>query len=220
MIPTVSVSVPLQTLAHAADPQPAGEAVVEQESGWSVINNEGNFRQTPRRAGCSGAERSSSAFTHLSAGHVLRYEDGCVTTCNASLAQIFWTREGALCTTAGQLPKGMEKHMIVSLGLFNITWPGCSVSSWTAVFLSSTVVLEHQTKLIYHCLKVFSFWDMGLHWNCTIRTTYWIPACSCILLPNCISGLSMQIKCIRSEWKGWPTSAVCVIKICYKSQTC
>ncbi|XP_035470158.1 uncharacterized protein LOC118288303 [Scophthalmus maximus] len=33
MIPSVSVSIPLQTLAHAADTQPAGEATPEHESG-------------------------------------------------------------------------------------------------------------------------------------------------------------------------------------------
>ncbi|XP_029016619.1 uncharacterized protein LOC114861500 [Betta splendens] len=33
MIPTVSVSIPLQTPAHAADTRPAGEAVLEHESG-------------------------------------------------------------------------------------------------------------------------------------------------------------------------------------------
>ncbi|XP_023146021.1 uncharacterized protein LOC111581874 isoform X1 [Amphiprion ocellaris] len=33
MIPTVSISIPLQTLAHAADTQPAGEAIAEHESG-------------------------------------------------------------------------------------------------------------------------------------------------------------------------------------------
>ncbi|CAN9508226.1 unnamed protein product [Ophioblennius macclurei] len=33
MIPTVSVSIPLQTLAHAADTQPAGEEIAEHESG-------------------------------------------------------------------------------------------------------------------------------------------------------------------------------------------
>ncbi|KAG7497061.1 SCF domain containing [Solea senegalensis] len=32
-IPSVSVSIPLQTLAHAADTQPAGEAIPEHESG-------------------------------------------------------------------------------------------------------------------------------------------------------------------------------------------
>ncbi|XP_068442964.1 uncharacterized protein [Clinocottus analis] len=33
MIPTVSVSIPLQTLTHAADTQPVGEAIPEHESG-------------------------------------------------------------------------------------------------------------------------------------------------------------------------------------------
>ncbi|XP_074481875.1 uncharacterized protein LOC141762003 isoform X1 [Sebastes fasciatus] len=33
MIPTVSISIPLQTLAHAADTQPVGEAIPEHESG-------------------------------------------------------------------------------------------------------------------------------------------------------------------------------------------
>ncbi|XP_029969259.1 uncharacterized protein LOC115404173 [Salarias fasciatus] len=33
MIPTVSVSIPLQTLAHAADTQPAGEEIAQHESG-------------------------------------------------------------------------------------------------------------------------------------------------------------------------------------------
>ncbi|XP_013869936.1 uncharacterized protein LOC106521770 isoform X2 [Austrofundulus limnaeus] len=33
MIPTVSISIPLQTLTHAADSQPAGEAISEHESG-------------------------------------------------------------------------------------------------------------------------------------------------------------------------------------------
>ncbi|KAM9328794.1 uncharacterized protein KZ484_020165 [Pholidichthys leucotaenia] len=33
VIPTVSVSIPLQTLPHAPDTQPAGEAIVEHESG-------------------------------------------------------------------------------------------------------------------------------------------------------------------------------------------
>uniref|UniRef100_A0A3P8VQ49 Kit ligand n=1 Tax=Cynoglossus semilaevis TaxID=244447 RepID=A0A3P8VQ49_CYNSE len=33
MVPSVSVSIPLQTLAHAADTQPAGEAIPEDESG-------------------------------------------------------------------------------------------------------------------------------------------------------------------------------------------
>lgn len=33
MIPTVSISIPLQTLTHAADTQPVGEAIPEHESG-------------------------------------------------------------------------------------------------------------------------------------------------------------------------------------------
>ncbi|KAM3587904.1 uncharacterized protein V6R79_016671 [Siganus canaliculatus] len=33
MIPSVSISIPLQTLAHAADTQPVGEAIPEHESG-------------------------------------------------------------------------------------------------------------------------------------------------------------------------------------------
>ncbi|XP_041833820.1 uncharacterized protein LOC121634924 isoform X2 [Melanotaenia boesemani] len=33
MVPTVSVSIPLQTLAHATDTQPAGEAIAQHESG-------------------------------------------------------------------------------------------------------------------------------------------------------------------------------------------
>ncbi|KAF3705079.1 hypothetical protein EXN66_Car020770 [Channa argus] len=33
MIPTVSISIPLQTLTHTADTQPASEAILEHESG-------------------------------------------------------------------------------------------------------------------------------------------------------------------------------------------
>ena len=37
MIPTLSISIPLPTLTHAADAQPAEEAIAEHESGWSLI---------------------------------------------------------------------------------------------------------------------------------------------------------------------------------------
>lgn len=40
MIPTVSVSIPLQTLTHAADTQPAGAAIPEHESGWNTTSKE------------------------------------------------------------------------------------------------------------------------------------------------------------------------------------
>ena len=45
LIPTVSISIPLQTLAHAADTQPVGEAIPEHESGWSMTNREGKSGQ-------------------------------------------------------------------------------------------------------------------------------------------------------------------------------
>lgn len=40
-IPTVSISIPLQTLTHAADAQPEREAIAEHESGWRMFNKEG-----------------------------------------------------------------------------------------------------------------------------------------------------------------------------------
>lgn len=38
MISSVSISIPLQTLAHVADNHPAEEAILEHESGWNAIN--------------------------------------------------------------------------------------------------------------------------------------------------------------------------------------
>lgn len=38
-IPTVSISIPLQTVTDAADAQPEGEVIPEHESGWSIKKN-------------------------------------------------------------------------------------------------------------------------------------------------------------------------------------
>lgn len=97
MIPSVSVSIPLQTLAHTADTQPAGEVIPEHESGWSTINKEemeiSDSSLTTHSPGRSVTGRSlldrwvsvwHSAFPHPSAW-TLSYErkltcceDGCV----------------------------------------------------------------------------------------------------------------------------------------------
>lgn len=155
-IPTVSISIPLQTLAHAADTQPEREAISEHESGWSVTNRgEEKLNSSAAAPGCSvflwkpvgrkwKKQKTSlvgfppSAFTHPSAWSWAKRQPTCCEDrlfIKISQKALFGSRGSSYYTAAGERDVSMTV-VVLSLPVLGSIWYRLYFFSTSAIFFT------------------------------------------------------------------------------------
>lgn len=128
MIPTVSVSIPLQTLTHAADTQPAGEAAVEHESGWLMKRETLDGSVPTHSPGWSDVGRSL-------------------------LDTWVWSDTPLLSLTRVH---GAKTHLLVSAGELSLNSPGTSLEVLHDSWISAKTASEAHRLSHLSCFVFFS----------------------------------------------------------------